>query len=178
MRRGAKRALDYPVDVRSLPEKGHPLRIDASPEEREALARENELLSLDSLVADVTVEPWRSDGVRVVGTLRARLEQECVATLEPVAGLVEERIDTTLVPEGSPLAREAEGELILDPNGDDPPETFQPPYVEVGALVSEFLTLALDPYPRLSDAALPDEATDAEPAGPFAALARLQAGKD
>ena len=45
--------------------------------------------------------------------------------------------------------------------------------VDLGELVAEEVALALDPYPRHPDAALPPEASDPEE-NPFAALAALK----
>lgn len=168
--------LDYKVDVRSLPEKGHPVRIRSNAEECAALSSANDLVSVERFEADLLVEGWRADGVRVSGTFSADVVQECVTTLQPIEAKLDERIDATLVPDGSMLAHEGVGELVLDPDGDDPPETFRPPHIDVGGLVAEFFTLALDPYPRAPDAELPEEARDEQAAGPFAGLAALQQG--
>ena len=44
---------------------------------------------------------------------------------------------------------------------------------ELGEVLAQLMALALDPYPRLEGAVLPDEASDAA-AGPFATLSRLK----
>ena len=167
-------ALHRPVDVRSLPAKGYVERIEASEGEREALARETGTIAVPRFVATIRVLPWGDEGVRVTGSVDADVVQECVVSLEPIETAVEEGIDAVLVPEGSPLARMDEGEVMLDADGDDPPETFAPPIVDVGALAAEFFALGLDPYPRAPDAELPDEASDPAP-NPFAALEALKA---
>ena len=167
--------IHRPVDVRSLPAKGYVERIEATEEERRALARANGLPDVPRFQAFVRVLPWGSDGVRVTGTIEAEVVQECVVSLEQLDARIEEVIETVLVPDGSPLARMEEGEVVLDADGEDPPETFTPPIVDVGALAAEFFALALDPYPRAPDAELPVEASDAE-ANPFAALAGLKVG--
>lgn len=165
--------LHRPVDTRALPAKGFLERIEASEAEREALARANGLIAVSDMRAELRVHAWGGDGVRVTGTLEAGVVQECVVSLEPVEAHVAEEIDTLLVPVGSPLARVEEGEVMLDADSDDPPETFDPPMVDVGALAAEFLALGLDPYPRAPDAEMPAEASDAAP-NPFAALAALK----
>ena len=85
-----------------------------------------------------------------------------------------ERIDVTLVPEGSPFAERIDGEIVLDPEGDDPPDQFTPPYVDVGRIVEELFTLALDAYPRVPGAVLSGDAEDKQVDGPFAALQALR----
>ena len=171
MKGKARSMLHRPVDVRSLPAKGWAETVEPTDDERAALMRANGLLALPSFRAPLRVGAWGPDGVRVTGTVEARVVQECVVSLDPVEGTVSEPVDVTLVPEGSPLARTEEAELMLDAEGDDPPETFEPPYVDIGAIAAEHLALGLDPYPRAPDARLPDEASDPA-ANPFAALAR------
>ena len=167
--------LSRPVDVRTLPAKGYTERIDASEREREALARASGVIAIPAFAADIRVVPWGDDGVRVTGAIDAAVVQECVVSLEPVEGTVSEAIDAVLVPEGSPLARVDEGEVMLDADSDDPPETFASPTIDIGALAAEFFTLGLDPYPRAPDATLPSEASDAAP-NPFEALRALKGG--
>lgn len=176
MKRGtlSKTALSVPVDVRTLPAKGHPVRFEANEEQRETLARLNGLVSLDAFTGDLLVTRWRSDGVEVRGSISADVVQRCVVSLEPVPSHVEAPVEATFVPEGSPLATRSEPELTLDPEGDDPPETFEGPTIDVGALASEFLALSLDPYPRAEGAALGQEASVGEDANPFAKLGMLK----
>ena len=40
------------------------------------------------------------------------------------------------------------GEIVLDADGPDGPETFAGDTIDVGALAEEFFALAIDPYPR------------------------------
>ncbi len=42
------------------------------------------------------------------------------------------------------------GEIVLDAEGPDSPETFSGDTIDVGALAEEFFELAIDPYPRKS----------------------------
>ena len=172
----AEALRDYKVDVRSLPKDGHPVLTVASDAEREELRRMNELLSVESLRVDARVMAWRGEGVRVVGTIDALVRQSCVATLEPVEGKVHDSVDITVLPSGSPLAHRSDGEIVFDPEGDDPPDVFTPPYVDVGRIAEELFTLALDDYPRVSDAELPAAAKDEEGTSPFAALQALRVG--
>ena len=171
-----KAALHREVDTRVLPAKGYAELIEASADERASLARFVGVDRIDSLTADVIVAPWGGDGVRVTGTIDAVVEQSCVVTLEPVRSEISERIDGLYLPTGSPLAPVGpDGEIMVDAEGDDPPEMFDPPMLDVGAVVTEFLSLAIDPYPRAADARLPSEATN-ERESPFAALAALKDG--
>lgn len=156
------------VNVRRLPGE-ETMHIEATEAERAALAEALDLLSLDELVADATVKPWRGEGVRVSGTVRGRVKQACVVTLEPVESAVEERFDVRLHPD----IAQAE-EIDLDPEAPDPPERMETDAVDVGAIVLEHFVLGIDPYPRVAGVAFEPEG-DAEPEpSPFAALAALR----
>lgn len=170
--------LHRPVDVRTLSGKGRRETVVADAREREALAEANGAVSVESFEAEVLVAPWNEDGVRVTGTVRATAVQTCVVTLEPVKTIVDEPVELVLVPDGSSeVSGDASGELVIDAEGDDPPDTFVPPMVDIGAIAAEFFALGLDPYPRAPDASLPTNAAD-ERASPFAALRALKEGSN
>ena len=100
-----------------------------------------------------------------------------MVTLEPVDAEIDEPVEAIFVPEGSRLARIAandSGEMILDPEGPDVPETFTGDTIDVGVTVSEHAALAIDPYPRKEGASFDEriESTqkdDVRP-NPFAVL--------
>lgn len=167
-------ALSFEVDVRSLPKSGHPVLYQATKEECAALAELNGLLEVRSFAIDAVVEKWRSDGVRVRGRVTTDIVQECVVTLEPVPAHLDFPVEGTFIREGSKLETGPVAEMIVDPDGDDPPETFDGTKVDVGALASELFSLALDPYPRLEGAELPKDVAEGDSSNPFAALAALK----
>lgn len=176
--------LDLTVVVRSLPKTGNRIVFEASDRERVALASFLGILAVDMLTADLTVAPWRRDGVSVRGTLSAVVRQASVVTLEPVEERIDQKLDLVFLPEHSRLARidsGADGEIHLDPDGDDIPETFSGDRIDLGAALEEQLALALEPYPREDGAAFEAFDTDPEPdAGapsPFAGLKGLKAAK-
>ena len=155
------------------------MRVEADEAERAAIAVFLDVRSVENLSADLRISPWRRDGVRVKGTVRADITQNCVVTLEPLEATIEEEVDATFLPENSRQFHRKfneEGELIVDPNGPDEPEPFAGSEVDIAALVIETIGLAIDPYPRKPDAALPDDlAEDDDPEedaapSPFAAL--------
>lgn len=148
-----------------------PLRraFKAGDRERDALARRLDLLSLDRLEA--SIELCRVSGgplVRVEGKLTADVVQRCIVTLGPVAGHVGE------------LFSELYGPADFQPEGggeDDMPEPFDGQAIDIGELVAQHLSLALDPYPRASGADLPGPDHDdgvVERRNPFAALEALR----
>lgn len=143
--------VSFPVNIARLPQKGMPVRIEADDKQRAALADAHGLEAVKSYVADLTVTAWKRHGIRVAGKVKAKIVQTCVVTLEPLDAKIDESIEALFLPEDSKLGRlgfEAGGEIILDAEGDDAPETFSGDYIDVGALGEEFFGLAIDPYPR------------------------------
>ena len=171
---GVPTILDLTVDVRSLPNLGQRVRHEATAEERQRVAEHCGVEAIERLAVEVLVEPWRKGGVRVVGEGDAALTQACVVTLDPVEAELRFPIEGTYVPDGSSLAAATLGEVVLDPEGADPPEIFDGRTIQLGSLVVELLSLIMDPYPRAPGAALPDEARDEGIAKPLAALAALR----
>ena len=96
-----KTPVSHQVNVHRLARKGMPVSIEADAGQRGALAEEHDLLSVERFVADLTVRPWKADGVRITGTVEADITQACVVTLEPVSSHIKEDVSATLVPEGS-----------------------------------------------------------------------------
>jgi hypothetical protein len=95
--------------------------------------------------------------VKVSGQVEADITQQCVVTLEPLAARISEEVSGLYFPEDSKLGRlgfHAAGEVHLDAEGPDGPETFTGDTIDVGALAEEFFGLAIDPYPRSDGASL------------------------
>lgn len=150
MTKSVQSPVSFVVDVRRLPQKGFPLRIDADAAQRDELAATHGLISVESFAAELLVQTWKRDGIRVTGRVRASVTQECVVTLEPLGAQIDEEVEALFVPEGSPLAKPGmdEGEMFLSADGPDAPEPFDGERIDAGAVAEEFFALALDPYPR------------------------------
>ena len=173
--------ISFLITVSRLPRGGMPIRFKAEPGECAAVARRLDIPAVERLEAQVLAASWGAEGVKVTGRLSADVVQTDIVTLDPIRQKVEEEIDLVFVPENSRLARIAQpqdGELHLDPEGDDIPETFSGDRIDLGALLSEILALGLDPYPRAEGANFHEVDTDPDPeAGrisPFSALEKLK----
>jgi uncharacterized metal-binding protein YceD (DUF177 family) len=149
------------------------VRIDATPEERAALARRFAIVAVERLEADVSVESTGQEPV-ATGRVTAEVVQSCSITGDPVPGRVEESFVVHFRAEAPSPAGEEEIEL-----GDDELDVifYEGGMIDVGEAVAQTLALALDPYPRaegaeeaLKEAGVKDEAE----AGPFGALAALK----
>ncbi len=182
MTRNTDGTLSYPVSVQRLPLKGLTIKIEANAREREALRDFHDLEDVKSFKAELLIAPWKKDGVRVRGSVRADIVQLCVVTTDPIDAKIDAEIDTIFVPEDSRLARlplDENGELVISAEGPDIPETFSGDMLDAGAIAEEFFELAIDPYPRKPgvEATPPvvasfgeDEDHVEKPANPFAAL--------
>jgi uncharacterized metal-binding protein YceD (DUF177 family) len=154
-----------PVRVEPLPRDGLARDIEATPAERAALAKLNGLPEIASLTAKLNIVKWRR-GVRVEGAFSARLTQTCVVSLEPFEVAIDEPIDAKFLPAAADRKPAAE---VLVGEGDEADEIVDG-RIDLGALVAEFLTLALDPYPRKPGAAFVAAPEETRPETPFAAL--------
>ncbi|MGB7287768.1 MAG: DUF177 domain-containing protein [Salaquimonas sp.] len=172
----------FEVNIAVLPGKGRRLKLEPTEVERNAIAEEAGIISVDWFLGELEMKRWRRNGVSVTGSVKARITQECVVTLEPIESEVEEDIDRTFLPEGSKLLRprlSSEGELIIDYDGKDEPEMFIGENLDAWEIALEHFILGVDPYPRKSDAEFKsivddvDETLEDEKPSPFAALKGL-----
>lgn len=164
-----------PLSLDDIEVDGTYVSLEAGPGERQLLADRFDLLSLEMLTAELLVTR-AADGVpiRVFGRLKARVAQRCVVSLQPVQADIGERIE---VEYGPPLD-DAHAEDISLEEADIEPLIGD--RIDLGELVAQHLSVALDPYPRLQGAAPPDWMTEAEKTwdsaaeSPFAALEALR----
>lgn len=169
------------VVVDEIPVEGETREIVAGTEEREALARRFDLLSLGALTVSLRLRPMRHGLVRVEGHLSAAVEQSCVVTREPIARHIEESFAMVYGP-ASFAAEAATGEVVVVADEDGPPEPIVDGAIDLGEAAAQQLALAMDQFPRLPDASVEALLAEIEgprqgpipPDGPFAALAALK----
>jgi len=161
-----------PVTLEEIPDSGLHMEIEAPPETRAALAKLAEVRDIPRLTA--VFDLVRADGgVDVSGRVRARVEQTCVVTLEPVENDVDEPVEVAFRLGAEPAAMPTHVSQVLDED-EDLPEPLVGGKVDLGALATEFLLLGIDPYPRKPGAefAPPHPAEPGE--HPFAGLDALK----
>jgi uncharacterized metal-binding protein YceD (DUF177 family) len=101
--------------------------------------------------------------------------------LDPVPARIDERFEVDFLQGVQPAVTDVE----LDAEAAEAPEPAPDGWIDLGELAAEQLGLALDPYPRKPDAAVPAEwkaEAAAEPIAPerpnpFAVLEKLKPGK-
>jgi len=154
--------------------------IEASAEERAALARRFGLRMLDVLEARLHVVP-EAGGARVEGQLVADLVQACVATAEDVPAHIDIPFAVRFMRGLDDESADAPDEEIELSEADCDLLPLENERIDLGETIAQTLALNLDPYPRAPDA---DAALRAmgvvseEEAGPFAALKGLKLGRE
>jgi len=138
--------------------------IAAGEGERAALARRFGLVALDRLTAVVELRHETGGTILLIAAFAAEFAQECVVTLEPVAGGVEASFALRYGPPEN------------EPESDDDDEpAFEPlsgEAIDIGEAVAQEFSLSLPPFPRAPGAAIEDDAPEAAGDGPFAPLGR------
>lgn len=161
--------------------------LEASAEERLALAARFDLIDLETLIVDITVEWLRGRTfLKLDGRIRANAIQRCVVTLQPVTSRIDERFE---------IMFEAEDRSAKDVVVEfEDVEPLPGDALDIGEVAAEEFALMLDPYPRAPAAALkqagfgPGEADRAPESGgndsavsgayrPFEVLATLKRNK-
>jgi uncharacterized metal-binding protein YceD (DUF177 family) len=145
--------------------------IIATPEERERVAARLGLVAIDRLAAEARLERRGGGGVvHLSGRLEADVVQTCIVTLTGFPSHVEDSFETDF----SADAPDYGGEFVFDLDS-EPPEPIIGGAIDLGELVTQYLSLALDPYPRAPGVTFePVLVASDEPLSPFAALGNLK----
>jgi uncharacterized metal-binding protein YceD (DUF177 family) len=161
---GWERVREAPID----------LHVEATAEERQALATRFDLLALDRLSADITFRRLDANRVRCQGRWRAELAQACVVTLEPVQQVMDEPFEVVF------SRHMAADDEVVEIDSEDLAE-YEPlsgGEMDVGESIAQQLAVSLDPYPRLPGAAWQaGEQPTQEADSPFASLAKVRTGR-
>lgn len=174
--------FSFPIKVGHVASNAVTIKIKADDKERQGLAKLWNIVGVDTLTADVRLSRWKRDGIRVAGRFRGDLKQICVASLQPISTLIEDDFTAHFVPETSKLARRDDiqnGEIIIDVDGPDIPDTYTANTIDIGEVVAEYAALVIDPYPRDPEVLIEEkfQASDTEDdkaPSPFAALASIK----
>lgn len=125
-----------------------PVHIEATAEERAAIARRFGLMSLDHLAASYVLTKEGS-GIIASGRLKAELVQSCVATGVPVPERLDEPFAIRFEREAAEPVPDEEIELH---SNDCDIIFFAGDRIDMGEAVAETLSLSMNPYPRSPDA--------------------------
>ncbi len=157
--------LHRPILVGQVPASGLDIEVEATPAECAALAVRMGLPAVLEIRCRFHLSRATNTIVHAQGLLHARVMQTCVISLDDFEATVQEAFSVRFVPSGTETDD-------LDPEADDE-IGYENACLDLGEAAAEQLGLALDPYPRMPDADLPDIDAEPEP-HPFAALDRLR----
>jgi uncharacterized metal-binding protein YceD (DUF177 family) len=172
--------LSRRFDVATVRDGATAFRVESTAAERDAIAAECELPGLDALEGDYRVSRDGAAGLRVTGTVTARVRQICVVTLEEFPSDLSEPVDVRFAPaddvEEMEAARAARPPASDEEDEPDLPDPIVNGRIDLGALTAEILVLSLDPYPKKPGASFaePEAEVPDEAASPFAALRGLK----
>ena len=162
-----------PVTVHEVPPSGRHFALVADAAARAAIAKSAELRALSRLEATFDVTRRDPGGLHVVGRVQASVGQSCVVTLDPIENEIDEVVDLYFVPGAAPALGEAAGRITLEVASHDV-EPLRDDTIDLGAIATEVLILAIDPYPRKSEAVFEAPPDEDKTEHPFAALAKLK----
>ena len=160
-----------PVVVAELPPDGIEVELAPDAEIRAALARHVGVLAVPELVARFKITPDGSGGAEVQGKLAATVQQTCVVTLEPFDNPIAAPITVRFAP-----AVASSSARSVEVPGEEQPDPLVGGAFDLAAVATEFLALAIDPYPRKPGAVFAPPAEGARRAdeSAFAALDKLK----
>ena len=168
-----------PIMVAQIPDTGLHRDIEADQAVRDAMAEVAGLRKILFARASLDVTPKGGGRVHVGGRVQARIGQTCVVTLDPIENDIDEAIDLIFAPpEQIPVMADLVDEAAdSETEIPDPPEPIENGVIDLGRVATDALYLAIDPYPRRSDAVFePLVAADDPRDHPFAALKALKLG--
>lgn len=168
-----------PIVVAQIPDTGLHREVEADAPARKAMAEAAGLREIFSVRASFDVAP-KSDGrFMVTGSVKARVGQTCVVTLDPIENDIDEPIDQLFAPpeQISALADLVDDDIESEVEIPDPAEPIVGGVIDLGRLATDALFLGIDPYPRKPDAVFEPPVTADDPEDhPFAALKALKGG--
>lgn len=152
----------YLLDAQKIDITPKTIKISANDEERRRLAMRLGLSTLESLDAELTVS--RDSGSLVVyisGHIRAKLTQKCVITMETIKSDVVDTFEAWYADPDQAISfararqeRDIENGQVETPilEESEDPEPIIDGQINAGELVAQYLSLAIDLYPRVEGA--------------------------
>ncbi|MBC7832546.1 MAG: DUF177 domain-containing protein [Hyphomicrobium sp.] len=166
-------ALNWSYRTAEIPESGLRQTRAATEAERAQAAAALDVVSCEHIEAEFNIRAIGKGHYRLVGNVAARLTQSCVVTLDPISQRAEGSFDVEYWPSVELPER---GEEEVEALGAAEIEPIEHGRIDVGRIVYETLSAAIDPYPRKAGAEFAADAGNppAGESGPFAALKKLK----
>jgi hypothetical protein len=169
--RDAEPPFRHPVAVATLHGETH-LKLEPDAGARARIAKLLGLDAVESLSGHLTITQARSGLVDISGQMQARVRPICVVSLEPFPQTIDEPVAIRFAPQNviDRMTKRAEEDGVED---FEPPDLIEDGVIDFGAVLVEFLALALDPYPRKPGATFAGGDPAPERISPFEALRGL-----
>lgn len=152
-----KSEWSYLVDIDDLQSGPRTYDFSASEEARADLARRMGVVSVENAQGTITLQRVSGGVIQAIGTVRADLTQSCVVSLVPVPTHIEEDFEGWFGDKSGAVsftkarnereAKKGQSEAELLEESVDP-EPIIGGKVDIGELATQYLCLALDPYPH------------------------------
>lgn len=153
------------LDLVKLSREGKTVALKPNASERAAIAKRLEVVEVSALSGEITLSATKSV-IIAKGKVRAAIIRECVSSLEEMEEAVDDVFEVEFLrhaPEAEPDENTEEWEL---------PEVHEGPVFDIGELLVQQLSLAMNPFPRKQGAvSLADQYGGGGSVSPFAVLA-------
>jgi hypothetical protein len=182
----------HKVDVGSLPDAPYSRTIAADEQQRRDLARRLGVKAVEDVTADFTIERTANTRkYRVSGQVKAKVTQPCVVTAEDTVQVIDEPFEAWFADKDAAISlarvrhdkmsQYVDAEVPMLEEAEDP-EPLAGNQIDVGEVAAQFLSLAVDPYPRApgvsaetTDRMLEEGGVSEQSRNPFAALKKWKA---
>ncbi len=158
----AEPEFSYEIELDDVGKQGKRFKLSANDEERRKIAARLKAISIEKLAGELRITASKT-AIRVEGVIEAELTRECVASLEPMGETVSEAFEIDFLREPP--------EEAIEEDDLDAPEVHQGATLDLGELLVQQLSLAMDPFPRKEGAqSLAEAYAQPEKVSPFAGL--------
>lgn len=150
-----------PIKVDEITDKVKIIELKPTDEELVTLARRVDVFKINALQAKIRAQ--RNSGnmvIHITGELFAKIEQKCVITLAPVYSDIVENFESWYADTQETISfakakreRLSDKEKLEQPILDefDDPEPITNGIIDLGELVTQYLSLGIDPYPKTEE---------------------------
>lgn len=148
----------YPFHVENIPSAGKTVKMVAGAEHLKPIAERLGILEIKSLSAEIRLTLQNAGHIlNITGNFKAEVVQECIVTLQPVTSVIEDSFEAWYADHDKAVSfNRAKHNMKAMEEGDevqileekDDPEALIDGQVDLGEVVVQFVSLALNPYPR------------------------------
>ncbi len=152
----------YLVKIEELGNNPKTFNFKADEQQRIDMARRFGIVSVESAQASVTLQPIGGGSIHAIGSVSADVTQSCVVSLMPVQTHAEDEFEGWFGDKNKALsfakaksdreAKKGQTEIeILEESVD--PEPIINGKIDIGELATQYLSLALEPFPKIEGVA-------------------------